>query len=718
MVGHHEAVRKASLLWLTLFFAACSSSPDDPSGPPSTTTPSPDATSVPCAEGFRAIEGGAGCEPTLPSAECAAGTSARIGNDACVPVGVTACANGFKTHASGWGCDAILPTKACGPGTRERLGSTTCAPVTDCNAPFPPAAATLFVKASYTAGELDASHFLTVKEALTAAAAGATIAVDAGNYDEKLTPTRSVTIIGRCAEQVVFSTADGTGPGLRIENVDVVAKNMTFRGFSGGVAAFGSKTSLSGIVVEDSILNGISASNAGTVLTLSNVVVRGTRLPVGNNQSFGLVAQTRARLEVVDCVIEDNDFANVVSTGAGVVTHVTRSIIRDGRPPTTGAFARSFGIGIYVSNAASLDLEESAVIDNAADGIVVTRGTAAGAAASGRVARSVVRGTKFDPVLEYGRGIEVGNSSSIVVEQTTSFGNTQVDLIATEGGAADIHDSTTFGSDGDDPAVLAGAGLLVSTSATAKVRSLAIASPRRTGIQVQDRGTLDLSDSLVLGTHPEPKLDAKGLDYGFGMSLDRGSTVTMTRSTVERASTVGILSQGGAVKLDGVLVRRTQRSRRGESGRGLSAQDGAQIEIVRSAFVDNLEAGIILIDGAGSLTMTDSTVAGTKLDALGGFGIGVLLAGGVKGTIMSSTITSSEGIGLASSAAGAFVSRATLSRNAVAVHVQGGATLVEAEAASDDPLTLAVSKDTRFVDNTTRVGSGSVPLPQVLTPAR
>jgi hypothetical protein len=719
-VSHDGPVHKASPLWLAILFTAftaCGSSGGDHAAVSGPTPPPVDMTPAACADGFHAIDGGGGCVPTLPKAACLAGTAARIGSETCVPVGVTACAKGFVTHASGWGCDAVLPNTACGTGTRERLGSATCAPVTDCNAPFPPAAATLFVKASYTTSEVDASHFRTVTDALAVAPAGTTVAVDAGAYSEKLTPAKNVTIIGRCAEQVVFATGDGTGPGLRIENIDVVAKNLTFRGFQGGVAAFGGKTSLSGIVVEDSILNGISASNAGTVLTLSNVVVRGTRLPASNNQSFGLVAQKGATVEVDDSVFADNDFANVVSTGAGVHTHLARSIIRDGRPPTTGTFARSFGVGFYVSNGGALSLEESAVIDNAGDGVVVSKGTSTGSAAFGTIARSVVRGTKLDPVRDIGRGIEVGNTSTVTVDQTTSYGNAEVDLLVTEGGTGDIHDSTTFGTAGDDPAVLAGAGLLVSTAATAKVRSLAVVSARNVGIQVQNMATLDLSDSLVLASRPLPKLDAKGNDYGFGINVGDGSTLKATRTTIERASTVSLLVQGSSLALDGVLIREAQASRRGESGRGISGQDGAKVVVVRSAIMDNLEAGIILIDGAGSLTMTDSTVGNTKHDASGNFGIGVLLAGGVTGTITSSTITGSEGIGIASSAAGGFVSRSTLSRNAVAVHVQDGASLVQADTASGDPLAVAVSNDTRFVDNSTRVGSGTVPLPQVLAPA-
>ena len=291
--------------------------------------------------------------------------------------------------------------------------------------------------------------------------------------------------------------------------------------------------------------------------------------------------------------------------------------------------------------------------------------------------------------------------------------------VVTENGKGDIHDSTTFGSAGNDPAVLAGAGLVVSTGGSATVRSVAIASPRGVGIQVQDSASLAISESLVTGVLPQPKRDAKGHDFGFGMTVGTGSTLTITSSTIEHATSVGLLSQGGGtLKLDRALVRQTQASRLGESGRGLSAQDGAKVEVVRSAFMDNLEAGIILIDGAGSLTLTDSTISKTKLDLSGNFGIGLLLAGGVTSTVTSTTITGSEGIGIASSAAGGLVTRATLSKNAVAVHVQDGATLVESDSASSDPLAIAVSKSTQFVDNATRVGSGSVPLPQVLTPGR
>jgi hypothetical protein len=696
---------------LALVLAACGSGagPGDAPGE----SGGPGDTQV-CASGFRALEGGAGCEPILPSAACAPGTRAQIGEEACVPVGVTSCASGFAPHASGWGCDVVLPASACSEGTRERLGATSCAPVTDCATAFPPAAATLFVDENYTAGDLDETHFVTIAEALSVARDGSVIAIETGIYAEKVVPTASVTLIGRCSSQVEITSPDGEGSGLVVTKGKVVAKNLTLRGFRGGVAAFGGEVELEGIVVDGSVISGVAASGAGTVVGMSNVVVRGTRVLAGSNQAFGVVAQSGASVTVRDAVLADNDFANVVSTGKGSSVTLSRSVVRDGRSPDTGAFANSFGVGIYVSNGGSLAAEEIAILDNVSNALVVTKGTATGAAASGTLRRSVVRGTRYDPVLEQARGVEVGRSSTLLVEETTLYDNRSVDVLVREGGIGDVRAVTTIGPRPTRGASEAGAGLLVSESAKATVRSMAIVSSLGVGLQVQDEAELEMNESLVLAPEPLPRRDERGFEYGFGVSVRTGSSLTMARSTIDGARTVGLLAGGGRATLDSVLVTRTRASTSRESGRGISAQDGAAFEITRSAVVDNLEAGILVIDGNASLLLRDSTVGGTRLDADGRFGIGLLLAGGVAATLEGTTITGSEGIGLAASGSGCFVGRSFVSRNAVAVHVQDGAALIEADRPSDDPLDVVLTKDTKLIENSTRVGAGVVPLPSGL----
>ena len=121
--------------------------------------------------------------------------------------------------------------------------------------------------------------------------------------------------------------------------------------------------------------------------------------------------------------------------------------------------------------------------------------------------------------------------------------------------------------------------------------------------------------------------------------------------------------------------------------------------------------------GGAKLAMSTSTVKDTILDHDGHFGIGVLFGGDATGTVETSTITGSKGIGVTAAAAGAFVVHTTISRNVVGVHTQDGTSLSQGDVAGD-PLALVISNDTRFVDNMTRVGSGVLPLPTVLEPVR
>ena len=179
--------------------AACSSSSNDAA--PAPTDP---GVAVPadafCADGFAPLDGGAGCAPVITTQTCKPGTRATIASATCVPVGVVTCPAGFARDATGWGCDAVLPPTACaiGSGTRERLGTTTCVAVSDCNAAFPPAGASIFVDAALTDAQLDATHFRTIADAVAAAPAGATIAIESGTYVEKVVLAhRKVSLVGR-----------------------------------------------------------------------------------------------------------------------------------------------------------------------------------------------------------------------------------------------------------------------------------------------------------------------------------------------------------------------------------------------------------------------------------------------------------------------------------------------------------------------------------------
>jgi hypothetical protein len=283
--------------------------------------------------------------------------------------------------------------------------------------------------------------------------------------------------------------------------------------------------------------------------------------------------------------------------------------------------------------------------------------------------------------------------------------------MVTEGADAQLTDSTLLGAvRGEGPGERGALGLVVD-SATLKAHRVASVAARA-GVEVQGTGALDMSSSLILATRSAPVMYEDGHWLGLGIVVASRASLTLAASTVQDVRTIGLLVTGTAAVTE-TLVRGTRPAGGDPAGRGISAQNGGKVTMNRSALVDNAEAGIIVMLGGSALAMNDSTVQATGADRDNHFGVGVLLGGDASGVVDRSTITGSQGIGLAVAAAGATVSRTTISRNAVGVHAQDGSSLREGEP-TGDALSLTVSRDTRFVANGTRVGTGVVPLPAVL----
>lgn len=672
--------------------------------------PAPPAPDKACGDGFEAMAGEAGCVPVHALGACAVGSRAAIGAAACIPVGTTSCAAGFAPDPTGWGCDAVIAPTSCasGSGTRERLGATGCVAVSDCAAPYPPAGATLLVDASYADAQLDGTHFRTIGAAIAVAPAGATIAVDAGTYVEKLAlQKRAVTIAGRCAEKVILKQAGGViGSGIDVAvGDDVALRNLTLRGYRTAVSIEGGKTRLESVVLENGLNAGVIAANDGTDVHLKNVVIRGMKVEATAKQGFGIFATQGANVVVEDSVISNNEFVNIAVAKSGSKLLISRSIVRDGKGYGPGL---AYGMGIYVGESGSATIEETAIVDNNAEGLDVY--ATSGDDSTGILRRSVVRRTKFNSALGVGRGIEV-TGSHLTIDQSTIGGSSQVELFAADRATALISDSTIIGGPPEPGLKQYGALGLVTDSATTKAHSLAIVSVRA-GVEVQGTGRVELESSLVQGTRLAKISYDTDHWIGVGIFVESKASLALSKSTVQDTYTVGVLVAGKA-DITASLVRHTRAALDAFGGRALSVQNGGSATVSRSGFLDSEETGVLVMLGGSSLTMSGSTVQDTALDGAGKFGIGLLIGEDAVATVDTTTITGSKSVGLAVAAAGATVRKSAISRNAIGVNAQSGTALLEGDA-DVDARSLMISKDTRFVENETRVGSGAVPLPSAI----
>ncbi len=668
-----------------------------------------------CVDGFEALGGSGGCGPILTTDTCDAGTMVAIGSTSCVPVGPTTCPAGFHPTAGGYGCDTDLPATACTGATRDAIGSATCVPIGDCNAAFPPSNATLFVDASYMVGQVDATHFTSVSAALAVAQNGAVIAVESGTYTDVIVPSVSVSVVGRCTERVIFAAADTTKSAVQEDKaVSLGVSNITFRNYHAAIGATAGNLTLDSVVVENSHFAGIVVGNKSTTAKISNVVVRGTRGGTTDANAFGLYIGYGAQVTVTDSAFVDNDYIGAGISGdggAGASLKLSSSVVRDGHPFGSGG---GYGWGVYASGQVTLDVESSAIVGNRGFGVLANSQKAATRFATVTVAGSVVRGTAVDPVAGQGTGIE-SNKSTLDVERSTISDNEQVDVYAAGGGKTTIADSALLGTTDLDPTVLGPLGIVVVDGALT-MNSTAIVGTRA-GAEIEGASVAEIHHSLVADTR------GSSLGYylednyvGLGIFVESAAQLLIDGSTIRNTRTAGMITLGQTT-LNDVVITGTQAGGDGVGGRALSVQGSSTVTIGASAFIGSEETGILAAEH-GALTIFDSMIDQTTLDRSGSYGIGIFVGeDDMPASIATTTLRQSAGPAIAVSNAGLSVKSSAIVDNVVGIAVLGHSSLIEGDG-NGDPMTVAISKDTVFAGNQTRVGSGNIPLPTVLTVPR
>ncbi len=759
-----------------------------------------------CGDGFAPDPSGWGCAPVIAEA-CDAGTAPRLGQATCQPTGWLECDAGFTRHASGWGCDAVLAPipadggSSCSGATREAIGSPTCVPIGSCaDAGFPSAAATIFVDDSFAV--VDATHFRTIGAAITAAAPGATIAIESGTYAEAIAPNRPVSLVGRCPATVQI-VAPNTAPALLLAApLDVRIENVTLTGGLIGVRAeAGARITARHVVLDRNLRSGVQAVDSTTLVTLEDVVVRNA-LPDPASSTFGqgVAASFGAQLNLVDVTVAGSRETGIFLDRAN--THLDgRRVVVSGTIPR--ASNGQLGIGLSAQRGATVDLFDSAIVANRASGVVVastgsrvfltnavvartgpgrdSAGTPiaievavqaggrlqlenAALAGAGQMAMSVsgagstatVKGAALRdlaPQLGPARAIEVSTGAAITLSHV-AIARIGAPGLEALGGQATL-DDVTF-SELSGPAIraqgaaqvtatgvsidrAAGAGLLAS-AATATVTGCTVRDTQLTatadggqaayGAMAQEGGTLTLERCLIDGNTVaglyanastltatsvivrNTRTDPAG-DYGHGAIVEHGGTLTLQSALLEKNHTSGLQASFPSSRIDAtrVIVRDTLPQGNGTRGRGANAQFGGALSATRSAFLGNRQVSIFAFQS--KVTLEDVLVRGTLADPGGAYGNGVeaLTDGDIAMT--RGAIEGSAGIAAVFAEGAGLLDAVHIARNAVGVHTQDGATLLEVESA---PMTrgsrdVAVTKATVFEGNTTNVGTGQVPVP-------
>ena len=386
--------------------------------------------------------------------ECGAGQITEP-DGSCRSAGIPpeACAPGFEP-TDDRSCVAVLPPERCPPSLMAIPGETTCREVAPCGdgpwGDIPVESGSQYVDASF-GGVSDGSQaqpWITIQDAVDAAAAGAIVAIAAGSYAEGVViQDKPLRLWGRCPTmvEVLGTTINTVGVAIQSGNASgTVVRDLAVRGARTGIGVTGATdvliervwlhdTTRSGIVLSDDLgppaatVRGSlieSAHNVGVFmlsaqLVMDSSLVRDTQLYGDFGWGLGVLKTTGADTErstalVTSSVFEGNRDVGVSVMGCDAV--LEGIVIRDTLPGTFVHSGRGLSAQPEPSTAepATVTLRASVVERNQEIGVVVT-----GSAAT--LEAVAVRDTWPTSDGLYGRGIQVQPEPGLGVPATATI---------------------------------------------------------------------------------------------------------------------------------------------------------------------------------------------------------------------------------------------------------------------------------------------------------
>ncbi len=631
-----------------------------------------------CGDDTSTPDGGAGDaapDGTAPDAAAPAAPEAPI------PPNFGPCPEGWRSVPTGEGFDVCEPFPASGRPTCGRdeaffPGAEACTPIgTVCpSGDFPvdlPADAPVFyVLAGATSGDgTEASPYGTIGEATAVAAAGATIAVGKGTYSEAVSVPAGVTLHGACvAETLLTFDAETYTVGV----VEAAGADVTIRNLRVGdsarpcitVVGAGRSATVEDVVVHNCYAAGISVE-MGASLTGRRIVTRDHRIIESfGSGGRGLASETGSQVDVRWLHAEGCREFSVVAYDAEM-TLEDATILETSLPTPSAAFslgvmvtngARFTGrrivideattVGVIVQNASSTAAFEDLVIRRTRPGGLF--GWAHAIEANDHADASCTR-CLFEDLLELGAGANANSAMRLTDTMIRRVGPRAADdrsgraLSVQNGGALTVDrvvavdlfehgvvvDGATSELRGNDLVLRRiesdmalgqlGRGITLQGESTTVLERLEVGVVREAALVLGESVSATLTDLHVHDVSPRV-LDGIA---GRGVSVQSGTTLTLTRARVERVIELGLAAIGSGTSItatDLVVSDVTPQDcddplcSTDPGGHGIGSYLGAQVMATRFAVSNASLCGVQIADEA-TMSLADGEVRGAPIGA-------------------------------------------------------------------------------------------------------
>ena len=452
-----------------------------------------------------------------------------------------------------------------------------------------PASDVVFVRAGAPSGGdgTRGSPFSTIAEATAAADPGTTIALGKGSYDESVRLGPGCTLWGACVALTVVdrSVASDSDAAIEVTGADTMVRNLLVTGQSPGLVAAGAATSLE---IEDVIVAGASVRGVrvtgGATVTAHDLVVRDTAgSALDGTRGRGVQVEEGATVTLRRAAVERNRHIGVFVTDAGSTLTMTDVVVAETREQTSDG---EHGVGLHVQSGGQVDATRIALERNLAAGAM-----AGSAGTMLRLTDAVVRDTLGDTHGRFGMGLGVGQGATAEVERVLLQANRTAALLAADAGTVlTVLDVVARGPVSEAPSGDFGRGVDVTAGARAELERVELTAHRGAAVFADGSSTsLVLADLVARDTQTRTS-DGGG---GTGLLAQHAAQVDVTRVVASRNHETGMVATGIGTILTLVdsVVRDTQSRDDGQLGHGLEAAGGAEVLAERVLLERNREVG-------------------------------------------------------------------------------------------------------------------------------
>ncbi len=433
----------------------------------------------------------------------------------------------------------------------------------------------------------EATPLQTVQAGVDAAGArgGGLVAVAAGTYAENLVlgdGDAGISVAGRCRELVVLDGSAGDG----LATLSIIGTRK----------------------VASLALSDVTVTGGSYGVVVGNGTVGLTDVDVVGNTNIGVIASTGATLTLKTSTItgtlperRKNGFGLQAENGAQATVH---SSTIDGNTE----------LGVLASDIGTTLTMYHSTISN-------TLTTSAGTEGYGLVAQTGASVRMIGGSIERNTSVGVWVQSSV-----TSVSLDSVDI-----------DATVPDGSGDF-----GFGAQVSSGGTLVTAGCALNGNANAGLIVDGVGAnASLTDPWVVDTLP--LADGTG---GYGVEVENGGSITLSRGWVEGNASAGIWANGAGshaslVDTDVTDTLAGAGSGGDSRGMGIWAQSGAVVDVSGGTLASNTVAGVVASDDGTTVSLDGVTVTDTQPNASGEYGLALDVMRGAAMTCTGCTLTES-----------------------------------------------------------------------------